>query len=49
MALNILAVARKLSRVGGREATPTWHQVSLHFLLVLCEPTLRTEAFDDID
>jgi len=48
MALNILAVARKLSRVRQREETPTWHQVALHFLLVLCEPTLWTEAFDDV-
>jgi len=49
MALNILAVARKLSRIGDREEAPTWHQVALHFLLVLCEPTLCTKAFDDIE
>ena len=48
MALNILAVARKLSRLGDREETPTWHQVAEHFLLQLCATTLRTEDFDDI-
>lgn len=48
MALNILAVARRLSRLGEREETPTWHQVAVHFLLVLCETTLSTERFDDI-
>jgi len=47
MALNILAVARKLSRLGERKETPTWHQVAVHFLLVLCETTLQTEAFDN--
>ena len=49
MALNILAVARKLSRVGERHETPRWHQVAQHFLLALCEPALCTEAFDRID
>ena len=48
MALNILAVARKLTRLGDREETPTWHQVAEHFLLQLCATTLRTEDFDDI-
>ena len=48
MALNILAVARKLSRLGNREETPTWHQIAEHFLLVLCATTLQTQAFDDI-
>jgi hypothetical protein len=46
MALNILAVARKLSRFGHSKETPTWQQVAEHFLLVLCATTLNTEAFD---
>jgi predicted transposase YbfD/YdcC len=48
MALNILAVARKLSRLTYSEETPTWHQVVEHFLLVLCATTLLTEEFDDV-
>lgn len=46
MALNIMAVARRLSRVGYSLETPTWQQVGEHFLLVLCASTLETEAFD---
>jgi predicted transposase YbfD/YdcC len=46
IAANILAVARKLSRVGESLETPTWHQVGEHFLLVLCETVLETEKFD---
>jgi len=49
MALNILAVARKLSRLGYGEETPTWRQVAEHFLLVLCAATLNTEAFDAVN
>lgn len=48
MALNILAVARKLSRLTYTEETPTWHQVAEHFLLVLCATILVTEEFDDV-
>lgn len=44
--LSILAVARKLSRLGYSKATPTWRQVAEHFMLVLCATTLRTEGFD---
>jgi len=46
IATNILAVARKLSRLGESCETPTWHQVSEHFLLVLCVSILETDAFD---
>jgi len=46
MALNILAVARKLSRLKGSNEVPAWHQVTEHFLLVLCATTLLTEEFD---
>jgi hypothetical protein len=46
MALNIMAVARKLSRLPYSLETPTWQQVGEHFMLVLCESTLETEAFD---
>ena len=49
MALNILAVARKLSRIDhSTEETPSWKQVAEHFLLVLCESILETEAFDAV-
>jgi predicted transposase YbfD/YdcC len=48
MALNILAVARKLSRLGYTKETPTWQQVAEHFLLVLCATILLTEEFDDV-
>jgi predicted transposase YbfD/YdcC len=47
IALNILAMARKLSRIGAREKTPSWKQVAEHFFLVLCESTLETNAFDE--
>jgi hypothetical protein len=46
IALNILAVARKLSRLGPSNATPSWRQVAEHFLLVLCATTLNLELFD---
>jgi hypothetical protein len=46
MALNILAVARRLSRIGYSLETPSWRQVAEHFLLVLCDTVLDTEAFD---
>lgn len=46
MALNILAMARKLSRIGTTQEKPSWKQVAEHFFLVLCESILETEAFD---
>ncbi len=46
MAVNILAVARRLTRLGYSRETPTWQQVADHFLLVLCDSILETEAFD---
>jgi predicted transposase YbfD/YdcC len=46
IAANILAVARKLSRLGDSRETPTWHQVAEHFMLVLCVAILETDAFD---
>jgi len=46
MALCILAVARKLSRFGYSEETPSWGQVAEHFLLQLCASSLETKAFD---
>jgi len=48
MALNILAIARKLSRVRGTKQMPTWQEVAEHFLLLLCATTLLTEEFDQI-
>lgn len=48
MALNILAVARKLSRLPYTNETPTWRQVVEHFFLVLCATTLVTEEFDEV-
>jgi hypothetical protein len=46
IAIAILAVARRLSRMGYSDETPSWAQVAEHFLLVLCSGTLVTEAFD---
>ena len=46
IALGILAVARKLSRYGYSLETPSWQQVAEHFLLILCDRILDTEAFD---
>jgi hypothetical protein len=46
IALNILALARKLSRIGTTQEKPSWQQVAEHFFLVLCESILETEAFD---
>jgi len=46
MAVNILAVARRLTHLGYTRETPTWQQVVDHFLLVLCDSILETEAFD---
>jgi hypothetical protein len=50
IALNIMAVARKLSRMGHSLETPTWSQIGEHFLLALCASVLDTSGFDaDID
>lgn len=46
ISLNILAVARRLSRIGYSLETPTWRQVAEHFVLVLCGSVLETDAFD---
>jgi hypothetical protein len=46
MAQAILAVARRLSRFGHSDETPSWTQVAEHFMLELCGSILRTEAFD---
>jgi hypothetical protein len=46
MGLNILAVARQLSKLGHSQETPTWRQVAEHFFLSLCASTLLTESFD---
>lgn len=48
IALCILAMARKLSRLGYTEETPSWGQVAEHFLLQLCGSNLETEAFDSV-
>jgi predicted transposase YbfD/YdcC len=48
MALSILAVARKLSRLGYSAETPSWGQVAEHFLLELCGSILETKAFDTV-
>jgi hypothetical protein len=48
MALAILAVARRLTRMDYSKETPSWEQVAEHFLLVLCGSTLRTAAFDRV-
>jgi predicted transposase YbfD/YdcC len=47
MALNILSVARKLSRVEYTQETPSWQQVAEHFVLALCGSILITDAFDN--
>jgi hypothetical protein len=48
IALSILAVARRLSRIGYSEETPTWEQVTEHFVVVLCSPILVTVNFDAV-
>jgi hypothetical protein len=48
IAIAILAVARRLSRMGYSRETPSWGQVAEHFLLQLCGSILDTEAFDAI-
>lgn len=49
IAANILAVVRRLSRFGYSLETPSWQQVSEHFVLVLCKSILETESFDAVD
>ena len=46
MAQNILAIARQLSRLAHTRDKPSWRDVAQHFLLVLCDSILQTEAFD---
>jgi len=48
MALAILAVARRMTRMDYSRETPTWAQVADNFLLQLCESILETEAFDNV-
>lgn len=49
IAVNILAVARRLSSLGHSLETPSWQDVADHFLLVLCDSILETEAFDAVE
>ena len=48
MALVILSVARRLTRMEYSLETPTWAQVADHFLLQLCDSILESEAFDNV-
>jgi hypothetical protein len=48
IAIAILALARKLSRLGYSLETPSWSQVAEHFLLQLCGGILDTKAFDTV-
>lgn len=48
IAMNILAVARRLSRNGYSKETPAWRQVAEHVLLTLCDSVLVTDAFDNV-
>jgi predicted transposase YbfD/YdcC len=45
IALAIVAVARGLSRLTGRQEPPTWKMVRDNFLLALCRPVLECSAF----
>lgn len=45
-ALNIISVARKLSRIGYSSETPSWKQVVEYFFLNFCGSILITTAFD---
>jgi hypothetical protein len=47
IAMNILAVARRLSRIGYSKETPAWRQVAEHFFLNLCDSILVTTDFDN--
>ena len=46
IAIAILAIARRLSRMGYNREPPSWAQVAEHFFLLLCGSTLDTKAFD---
>ena len=48
IALAILAVARRLTRLPYTRESPTWRQVAEHFLLALAGTTLETVAFDNV-
>lgn len=48
IALAILAVVRRMSRIGYTQETPSWSEVMEHFLLQLCAPILNTCAFDEV-
>jgi len=48
IAIAILALARRLSRMGYSRETPSWGQVAEHFLLQLCGSILDTKAFDTV-
>jgi hypothetical protein len=48
MALGIMAVARKLSRVGYSRETPSWNHVADPFMLVLCGSIVLTPDFDAV-
>ena len=51
IAINILAVLRALSRIqeGLKSIKPTWKTTIEQALLVLCEPLLDMEAFNDLE
>ena len=46
IAVNILALARKLSRIPYSKETPSWHQVVEHFQMAMLQSILDTERFD---
>ena len=48
IALALLAVVRRMSRIGYTHETPSWSEVMEHFLLQLCAPILNTCAFDEV-
>ena len=48
MALAILAITRRMSRMGYSKERPSWSQVAEHYLLQLCGSVLHTEAFDAV-
>jgi len=48
IAIAILAMARRLSKVGYSCETPSWGHVAEHFFLLLCGSILDTEAFDRV-
>jgi hypothetical protein len=48
IAIAILAMARRLSRMDYSRETPSWGQVAEHFLLQLCGSILDTKAFDTV-